>query len=52
MDIIHDPRCGVLLVKVVFRDTDKLKLRNTLFEARDPHGPTRVLWNRGSVNHR
>ena len=31
MDIIHDPRRGVLLVKVVFRDIDKLKLRDALF---------------------
>ena len=30
MEIIHDPGRGVLLVKVVFRDTDKLKLRNVL----------------------
>ena len=31
MEIIHDPGRGVLLVKAVFRDTDKLKLRNALF---------------------
>ena len=30
MEIIHDPESGVLLVKVVFRDTDKLKLGNVL----------------------
>ena len=56
MEIIHDPGRGVLLVKVVFRDSDKLKLRNvllmTVLEARNLHGPTRVLWNRGSVTHR
>ena len=28
MEIIYDPGRGVLLVKVVFRDTDKLKLKN------------------------
>ena len=31
MEIIHDPGCGVLLVKVVFRDNDRRKLRNMLF---------------------
>ena len=31
MEIIHDPGRGVLLVKVVFRDPDKLKLRYKLF---------------------
>ena len=31
MEIIHDSGRGVLLVKAVFRDTYKLKLRNTLF---------------------
>ena len=31
MEIIHDRGRGVLLVKVVFRDTDKLKLRGMLF---------------------
>ena len=30
MEIIHDPGRGVLLVKVVLRDTDKLNLRNAL----------------------
>ena len=30
-EIIHHPGRGVLLVKVVFRDTDKLKLRYNLF---------------------
>ena len=30
MEIIHDPGRGVLLVKAVFCDTDKLKLRNIL----------------------
>ena len=30
-EIIHDPGRGVLLVKIVFRDTYRLKLRNILF---------------------
>ena len=31
MEIIQDPGRGVFLVKVVFRDSYKLKLRNILF---------------------
>ena len=31
MEIIHDPGRGVFLVRVVFRDSYKLKRRNTLF---------------------
>ena len=31
MEIIHNPGRGALLVKVVLRDTCKLKLRNILF---------------------
>ena len=31
MEIIHEPRRGVLLVRVVFRDTKKLMVRNILF---------------------
>ena len=31
MEIIHDPGRAVLVVKDVFRDTDKLMLRNILF---------------------
>ena len=31
MEIIHDPRHGVFLVKIVFCDSYKLKWRNSLF---------------------
>ena len=36
-EIIHDPGRGVLLVKAVFCDTEKLKLRNILLRDRWRH---------------
>ena len=42
MEIIHDPGRGVFLVKVVFRDSYKLKLRNTLFATVENTYPTRA----------
>ena len=32
-EIVHDPGCGVLLVRAVFRDTNKFKLKKELFVA-------------------
>ena len=32
-EIVHDPGCGVLLGRAVFRDTYKFKLKNELFVA-------------------
>ena len=42
MEIIHDPGRGALLVKVVFRDTDKLKLGNVLLMTVGGTQPTRA----------
>ena len=42
MEITHDPRRGVLLVKVVFRDTDKLKLTEELIVTIEDTQPTRA----------